>query len=207
MKYKNRMLAQLPSYERDNEILNDIYAAFGDKTDKFLYEIEDLYKQLNIDTATWGLNVWERNVGLDNNKELSLVQRRGRVKTRLKGFGKIDAELLESTLQNYYDNKVDVFFDGRVLLNIPLEGDSWQHRQVIREIIKILKPAHLGYSINMYTKPVETSLFLGSHTTMGETLTIYPKTIQDIELSTQLYAGLAYESIYEDITLIGTKEG
>lgn len=236
MKSKEKMISKLPIYERENEVIEDIYTTFGDKTDQFLYEIEDLYKQMNIDTATWGLDTWERNVGLDNNQELTITQRRGRVKSRLKSFSKIDTELLRDVIQDYYENEVRVSFNGRVLFEFPLEGDSWEFRPIVEEIIRILKPTHLGYEISIYTVPVHTGFYLGtraeageeitiypgvtrdillepaanigfSYETIMETITVYPKITWDTEIyNIETYAGLAYGSILEEVTMIGMKE-
>lgn len=174
MKSHNRMIDRLPPYERENKIINAIYDVLGAELDKSLYEIEDLYKQFNIDTATWGLAAWEKNLKLTGGSGLTLRQRRARIKTKLRGSAKVDIELLKTMIQDYYDNEVYVDFDGIIRFNLPLEGYSFQHNERVENIIKNTRPAHLGYEIDYYTRYVEADTFFGMATHSGEIITVYP---------------------------------
>lgn len=182
MKSKEVMISQLADYERNNELIEDIYRVMGDKTDQFLYEIEDLYKQLNINTTTWGIDTWEQNMDIESNKNLLIKQRRARVKEKLRKIGRVNTEMMEDILQGYHDNEVKVWFNGRLMFNIPLEGTSHHHFDTINEIINTTKPAHLGFEIDMYMDTKDVGINIGTQTIDADVTSVRPFVNTKIDL-------------------------
>jgi hypothetical protein len=48
------------------------------------FYIKDLKRQFHIDTATWGLFMWEKELGIETNIHLSIERRREIVKAKLR---------------------------------------------------------------------------------------------------------------------------
>lgn len=200
MNTKDIMISQLTNYERDNEIINELYEVLGSEMDKFLHEIEDLYKQFNIDTATWGISEWEENMGIETNKGLSRKKRRADVKEKLRKTGKVNTKMLEDILQESHDGKVEVWFNGRLMFNIPLEGLSHHHFDTISNIINTTKPAHLGFEIDMYMNISDNRVKLGTQTIDAAVVEVLPFITRNINYSTQTLYGIgSYNN--EDISV------
>lgn len=181
MNTREIMISQLTNYERDNEIINELYEILGKDLDNFLHEIEVLYAQFNIDTVTWGIEAWEENMGIEPNVDGDLSDRRGAVKERMRKLGKVNTEMLEDVLQGYHEKTdadikgdVEVWFNGRLMFNIPLEGMTPYDYKRINRTINTTKPAHLGYDINMYMRPRKTGVKLGTQTIDAAIVEIRP---------------------------------
>ncbi len=105
--------------------------------------IADLNAQLNIDTATWALDIYEKDLGIpvDINKPYS--ERRAVIKSKERGSGKVDAELLKTVADAYANGEANVDFDGKIhirftsILGIPENQDD------LEEVVDSLRPAHL----------------------------------------------------------------
>lgn len=144
MRYSEQMIQELPQYERDNKLINEIYRVFGNKAEDFLYKIDDLYKQLNIDTATWGLDVWERNFSIKSNHSKSYKERRADIKIKLKRHGKVDHVMLESIIKDFTGCDSQVLFDSRIIITFT-NNEKIHFSRDMKTAIDEVKPAHLGY--------------------------------------------------------------
>lgn len=182
MKYKeefseHELLSFLPKYERENNtLIKELYRVLGDEFDDVLDKIYDLYKQLNVNTATWGLDIWESNLGLEKPHGLGYEERRILIKSKLKTFGKVSTETLENMVQDYFDQKVNVYFNGRLLFELPLGGGK--HPKLTNKMIEAIentKPAHLGYDIRFLINPDNSKIGIKSTTMTAEIITIYPR--------------------------------
>ncbi|MDI9412776.1 MAG: DUF2313 domain-containing protein [Bacillota bacterium] len=143
----SRLLKHLPPHERESNIIRAILKALEPELDLLGISITDFGVQLNIDTATWGLAIYEKELQLPIDPDLDLGTRRSLIKSRLMlrppGSKSKLVELLKSFVEtaeieeNYSEYTFDTVLKTRDSL-----GDKVQH---IRNIIDIFKPAHLDY--------------------------------------------------------------
>lgn len=82
-----RMLSMLPDYYEYSQIMQAVLDAKGVEHDDLKADIQDVVNQLNVQTATWGLKIWENGLGLPINEALANETRRARILGRLKGQG------------------------------------------------------------------------------------------------------------------------
>lgn len=99
-----------------------------------------------VRTATWGLNRWESELGVETDLSKPLEQRRAVVESRLRGNGKFLGQLVKSVAEAYDGGKVKVSFQPAVwsftvkfidTLGIPPNLDD------LKAVIEEIKPAHL----------------------------------------------------------------
>ena len=64
-----QMVSVLPKYYEDIKEANEILGAEAAQISGVNSDIEDLLRQFTVDTATWGLDRWERLVGLKSDRE------------------------------------------------------------------------------------------------------------------------------------------
>jgi hypothetical protein len=118
-----------------------------DNLDKYVQEIMD---QCFIDTATWGLDIWERFCGLPISSNKPVDERRSTIKSRVRGYGTITKAMLQNLLKAYPGGSAEIIEDVlsskfTVKFNdyyrVPDEPSIPQ----MYKALDIVKPAHLVY--------------------------------------------------------------
>lgn len=158
MSYKEKMLLQLQPFQRKSKIFEEIFRVEGSEFESLENNIDDMKKQFLVDTATWGLAIYEKELGIPIELGKPISQRRAVVKARLRGTGKVDAALLKMIAGEFVVGDVQVEFNGKIkvnLLGIP------QNIQDMEHAIEEIKPAHLDV---IYVVPTNKylNLYLGS---------------------------------------------
>ncbi|MBB6214951.1 uncharacterized protein YmfQ (DUF2313 family) [Anaerosolibacter carboniphilus] len=142
---RNELIKHLHKIVRQDPVVNEIMKSAGEDFDSIDSTLEDLYKQYFIDTATWGLDIWEKQLGIKIDYSRSLANRRSLIKAKLRGEGKIDAEKIKSVVDAWTNGNVDVeLSSGKIkvtfndVLGIPDEIE------VVKATLEDIKPAHLA---------------------------------------------------------------
>ena len=81
------LLAMLPEHWRGAGEVQALQYAAGRQARKVRDAVQDLLDQLDLEKATWGLELWERAYGLEGSTAKSLAFRRERVKAKMRGTG------------------------------------------------------------------------------------------------------------------------
>lgn len=143
------MIKYLPVYERSSKVFQDIINAEAEEIDNKALDIEDFFKQLSIDTATWGLDIYEKELGIKTDINKSYEERRSVIKSKYRGIGKFDKALLESIANAYTNGETKASFNGK--LNILFEDIKKNILNLIdfENTLKEIKPAHLDYTLSI----------------------------------------------------------
>jgi len=139
------MINRLQPFMRKSKIYKAIFNAEASQLLQKEELIADLQKQLNIDTATWGLSIYEKELGIfvDNTKPLS--ERRSRIKAKLRGVGKVDAALIKITISSWTGGLVDVeFINSKIIIKFIDVIGIPENMSDVQAIIEEIKPAHLA---------------------------------------------------------------
>lgn len=142
----SNLIELLPPYERQSKVFQEILNAEQIEFNKLGVDIEDLKKQLNIDTATWGLVVYEKELGLKTNLNKPLSERRSVIKSKWRGTGKVDAALIKIIVDAFTNGNVDVGFDGSIIVTFNDVKGVPPNMEDVYGSIENIKPAHLGIS-------------------------------------------------------------
>lgn len=108
--------------------------------------VHDFLAQLNVDTATWGLELWEWQYGIETNVSRTYEERRGSIKAKMRGAATTTARQLERVIDSYVNGqsavteypalyKVSIQFNGDY--GVPSNLDDC--KRAVREIL----PAHV----------------------------------------------------------------
>lgn len=141
----NNFILYLPPYLRLSKIIQEILNAESKSYDKIDIDIEDLNNQLFVDTATWGLKIYEKELGLKTNINKDITERRSQIKSKMRGTGKVSAELIKTVVDSYTNGNVDIEFDAEKGINVifnDVRGRPSNMEDVYNAIEKII-PAHL----------------------------------------------------------------
>lgn len=137
------MIRSLPLYERKNKIFIEIFGAEVRQFELMDEQISDIRKQLIVDTATWGLKIYEKELKIIVPTNSTLESRRAAIKAKWRSGGKVDRMLLESVASAILQTVVKVEFDGRVVFYFDASRSEVSNFGVFRKIINEIKPAHL----------------------------------------------------------------
>lgn len=126
-----------------------IISALGGETDALRASLSDLLAQCNVETATWGLVLWERQLGIDTDVEKPYDYRRSRILSKLRGTGTVTVAMIKNMAESFSNGEVDVIedaanyhFDVKFVgtMGIPPNMDD------LTAAIEEIRPAHLTYA-------------------------------------------------------------
>ncbi len=109
---------------------------------------DGLLDQLNVGTATWGLESWERALGLEVDVSRPLEYRRSRVCSKLRGQGTTTVAMIRNVAESFSNGKVDVIeAPGEYRFDIKFTGTIGvpPNMDDLTAAIEEIKPAHLAY--------------------------------------------------------------
>jgi len=109
---------------------------------------DGLLEQLNVQTATWGLEYWERSLGLEVDVGKSTAYRRTRIISKLRGQGTTTVAMIKNVAESFSNGEVEVLehpaeyrFDVKFVGTVGVPPNMDDLSAAIEEI----KPAHLAY--------------------------------------------------------------
>jgi hypothetical protein len=148
MNNAERMMQYLPPYYQESRVMRAIAEAQGTEVASLWATLDDILKQFYVETATeWGLDLWEKMLGLTNYAGKPIDQRRSRIISKLRGYGTVTVNLIKNVAESYVYGTVEVtenpavysftikFVDPR---GIPPNLDD------LKAAIEEIKPAHLA---------------------------------------------------------------
>lgn len=147
--YKPDLMRYMPGYYHDSMLMKTILDADADELGKYYYYIEDLFKQLFINSATWGLDIWEKELGLTTDISKTYEERRELIMARLRGVGTITKVLLKNIASAFSGGDVDVIeypAECRIVIKFIGTKGVPKNMNTFAAMVETVKPAHLAYS-------------------------------------------------------------
>jgi hypothetical protein len=76
--------------------------------------LDEVLKQFFVDTATWGLDTWEKELGLPVAPAQPEAERQDKIASRLRGYGTATIVVVKGVAEAYDKGSVDVIEDHAV---------------------------------------------------------------------------------------------
>lgn len=150
------LMEYLPPYYENSRVMRNILEAIAIEVGEQKYVLEDILKQFFVDTATWALDLWEREVEIDTDKSKVNEARREVIKAKIRGTSTVTKEMLKNTCLAYTNAEVEIIEDNAnskfIIKFIGIKGIPSNMEGLI-QTIEDIKPAHLGYEFQ-YTYTV-----------------------------------------------------
>lgn len=114
-----------------------------------MQNIEDAIKEIAdnlffVDKATWGLDFFEKELGIVTNHARSYEDRRASIKAKARGTGKLSLELIDAVCDAWKRADVLVWFeDGTIKIKFIDTGGVPEQIDDLKAQIEDIKPAHL----------------------------------------------------------------
>ncbi len=145
--YKVDILRYLPKFLSKDGTFKATQDSLSEEHEKQRLLIIDICKQLFVESATWGLDDWERVYGLEN-KHLSIDQRRNLLLVKMRGAQTITEEKLQEIVNLVYPPKNAVVKENTGANTFKVIIDTIDALDEIRRVVEIYKPAHLSYLLS-----------------------------------------------------------
>lgn len=129
---------------RVDPFIKKMFISAGLNMDNIEDAMNDLEAQYWIDTATWGLTIWESLLAIkisSNNIEI----RRSIIEGKIKGGGKANLTLLQSVADSWRNGEITVtFVNGKI--NVAFSGEYGVPTDIdsLKAALEDIKPAHLA---------------------------------------------------------------
>lgn len=140
----NKLILSLPYYERNSKVFKEILNAEVKVFDGLNLDINDLEGQLNVDTATWALYIYEKELDIKTELNKPLYERRSVIKSKWRGTGKVDAALIKMVADAFTNGDVSVEFDGSIIIKFNSVYGIPPNLEDTKKAIQEISPAHLG---------------------------------------------------------------
>jgi hypothetical protein len=100
---------------RKSELINNIFDAIQTKFNDISTDTEELKEQYNIYTATYMLNVYEKEFGITTDITKDIDERREFLISKIRGFGTLTKEKIKNIVDSYTGGNCDVFFGNSTI--------------------------------------------------------------------------------------------
>lgn len=129
---------------RKSLVFQEVFQAEEQELSQLDFTREDLQSQFSVNTATWALDIYEKELKIKTNKTKSFEERRSVIKSKWRGVGKVDRRLIQLVAESFVNGSVNVHYDQKIFvefvdtLGIPSNVEDLQAQ------IEEIKPAHIG---------------------------------------------------------------
>lgn len=199
------MLTFTDWYYQDSKIMKSILDTQGIEIDHIRFAIKNILKQCYVDTATWGLSLWEKELDIKSINE-DYVERRQIIKSHLLKPVSITPKFLTDLVNLYLKNKTAKVIEHNdkyyfeIYFDTGYENINWQN---INNAVILYKPAHLGciYAVNV---PAKSKRYIGSKIGNLRSYYLKPKLIDNTDIMQKQYnMGKVSNIKYIDIGIAG----
>lgn len=141
------LMQYLPKYWHSIKEMIMLQQSLGKEVGILNCKLKDLFNQCFIETATWGLELWERELGLEINLNRSYEHRREIIKAKLRGTATTTKQMIENVASAFSNGEVKVIeHNDRYYFEIKFIGTKGipSNMQGLKNVLNEIKPAHLG---------------------------------------------------------------
>ena len=103
-----RLIDDLPEYYRESAEVIAIMSGHEHAIDRSNLLADDLLNQLFVESATWGLDIWERIFGIETILNKPIAERRYVLLAKIRGHGSLTKAKLTEVAGAFYGGEVEV---------------------------------------------------------------------------------------------------
>lgn len=147
--YIPNLMKYLPECYHELLEMQAVQGANAKETGAFRYAMDDLLNQCFIQTATWGLDIWERELGLTTDVSKAYERRREVIIAKLRGAGTTTKEMIRRVATAFSGGDVEVIeYPAEHRFEVQFVGTMGipPNMEGLIQAIEEIKPSHLAYS-------------------------------------------------------------
>ncbi len=155
----------VPPFVAQMREIAELFIAEQPELDRMERELTELLKQFYIKSATYSLDQWEDEFGIERNSSLTLMQRRARVLAKLNSNPPATVKMLENLVfQILSANAVTIVeHPSEYHFDIYVNSDYLiETFEIADEAVRLARPAHLSYKfINRLIRNSTSKIYYG----------------------------------------------
>lgn len=161
-----KLIEQYPEFLRNSPEFSDLQAALQPELDGLRARLEDMTEQLDLETATWGLDLWESTLGLVPGRAMGPRARRARIAGKLRGAGTSTVEAVHQVVESFTGGEAEVIERAREFrVELRLRSEHVLDLSHLSAALREMLPAHLTFGLEFTAG--EASRILGWGTAAG----------------------------------------
>ena len=144
------LMEHLPNFYHDSKFVKAFMDSCSIEADILKAYIDDLIRNLYVSTATWGLDLFEEELGLTTNKSISYEERRERILAKKRGNGTTTKAMIKNTAEAFSGGEVDIienFNDYSFIVKFVGVKGIPKNLALFKQMLEEIKPAHLNYEL------------------------------------------------------------
>lgn len=145
---KKNLMSYLPIYYNGNNIMTNIQNSISIELDELEVLTTDTLQQLFVETATWGLKLWETELGIPTDTNKSEETRRTSIMAKIRGVGVTTPKALEDLAELFSGGQALVYeFPDEYKFIVKFIGVRGIPSNIegLTAAIEDIKPAHLTF--------------------------------------------------------------
>lgn len=139
----NKIISFINKIFRNDEIAKTIARISETELENIDIKINDIKSNIFLDSAIWGLDIFEKELDLEYVENKTLSERKAIISAKWRGAGKLTLELIKDTVKAY-DINVKVIFNGMIIFDFSDKIGKPKYFKELEKTIQSIKPAHLG---------------------------------------------------------------
>ncbi|MEO2601031.1 putative phage tail protein [Clostridium butyricum] len=146
----------IPESFNNDPILSQIFKTQGKELAKINYYIKDLTNQFFVETATWGIRIWEEDLGITVVESDDLEDRRARCLAKIRSTGTCTEAKIKEVAKSFKYGDIEIEKDyAHYKYTIKFVSDMGipPKMEDFKASIELISPAHLGieYQFKYFT--------------------------------------------------------
>lgn len=202
------LLSYMPSYYKSSKLIENFNKVNAIEINLLNRRIEEVFNQFFILTLDEAIERKEKEFGIKINRSLTLMERVNRLLPKNRGIGTSTEAMLESVAESFVE-KAELIENNThyaFTLNLLSEHGFPYKLDSLYASIEELKPAHLNVSY-LITSQTKEKINIGTAMLCGETVTVYPYQVKEIESNVKVEVSNSLDTQYEIVTVYPKKEG
>lgn len=135
----------------DSKRMLELLDTLGIEFDGLWFTFDDIMNQCFVDRATWGLDIWEEELGLKSARTDSYEVRRARIKAKIIGYGSFTKKAAQELTNAYSRTGTSQYIPlyREYAFRTEYEFDDLISYSGMRSAFEEVKPAHLKHIIGL----------------------------------------------------------
>lgn len=143
------LMKYLPDYYENSHVMKEFQKSLAQELGALKYGKDEVLRQFFLETATWGLDIWEQELGLTTDLSKTYVTRREIISAKIKGTGTTTKEKIIKTAAVFSGGEVDVVeYPSEYRFEVHFVGTKGipPNMPGFIQMLEEIKPAHLTYT-------------------------------------------------------------
>ncbi|MDR3595092.1 putative phage tail protein [Clostridium sp.] len=143
MSYSDTLKAYFPPIVTDSAINSEILDSCGSEFDNLYNQMADLQLQFDVDTATWALDYYEKDLGIVTDYTKDYDTRRSVIKSKGRINGKLTSTAIKIVCDAFTNGDVAVTYDGTIHVKFTSVTGIPSNMDDLKNAVNQIKPAYI----------------------------------------------------------------